>query len=275
MKKRIIDKRKKEKFMMDDVYLNGQARICGWQATLVYVSLCRHASKDQESFPSIKLMANELAVSPETIRKGVENLQKYNVIKVERKKTKFGDWASNTYILLDKSEWKEIGVLADTNHGTGSQPVGVLADVGTKETHKQGNTYKETHISSDVDFDTFWKAYPKHVGKKEAKRRFLKLNKALLQVMLQAIDKQKQTDQWRKNNGQFVPNPATWLNQERWEDEVPEKTLDEIAQDMIRECVEKYGYDQGHNTAFFRFMNKYFPDNDQGINRFIGKVFDI
>jgi len=27
-------------------------------------------------------------------------------------------------------------------------------------------------------------------------------------------------DQWRKDNGQFIPNPATWLNQRRWEDEL-------------------------------------------------------
>ena len=37
--------------------------------------------------------------------------------------------------------------------------------------------------------------------------------------MLQAIDRQKQTTAWRKNNGQFIPHPATWLNNRQWEDE--------------------------------------------------------
>ena len=104
-KKRIIDQRKKEKFMMDDAYLNGQARLCGWQATLAYSSLCRHANKSQECFPSIKLMAEELAVNRKTILKGLYNLEKYNVIKVKKQRTKDGRWLNNTYILLDKSEW--------------------------------------------------------------------------------------------------------------------------------------------------------------------------
>ena len=39
--------------------------------------------------------------------------------------------------------------------------------------------------------------------------------------MLSAIAKHKNTDQWKKDNGQFIPNPASWLNARRWEDEMP------------------------------------------------------
>ena len=38
--------------------------------------------------------------------------------------------------------------------------------------------------------------------------------------MLNAIKIQKQSEQCQKDNGQFIPNPATWLNQKRWEDEI-------------------------------------------------------
>jgi hypothetical protein len=38
--------------------------------------------------------------------------------------------------------------------------------------------------------------------------------------MLSAIAKQKNTDQWKKDNGQYIPAPATWLNQGRWQDEI-------------------------------------------------------
>ena len=106
--RRIIDKRRKEKFLMDDLYLNGQARICGWQATLVYVSLCRHANKDQESFPSIKLLSEELAVSRPTIIKGLERLELANIIKIEKVRNKKGVWKNNVYVLQDKSVWEKI-----------------------------------------------------------------------------------------------------------------------------------------------------------------------
>ena len=71
-------------------------------------------------------------------------------------------------------------------------------------------------------FDEFWKAYPRRVGKDAARRAFAKRkpDRGLLDDMLTAIDQQKQTEQWRKNRGQFIPFPATWLNRGSWEDEV-------------------------------------------------------
>lgn len=38
-----------------------------------------------------------------------------------------------------------------------------------------------------------------------------------------AVERQKCSDQWTQNNGQFIPHPATWLNQGRWDDELPVK----------------------------------------------------
>jgi len=37
--------------------------------------------------------------------------------------------------------------------------------------------------------------------------------------VLTAIDMQKHSEQWRKESGKYIPNPAIWLNQKRWEDE--------------------------------------------------------
>lgn len=74
-------------------------------------------------------------------------------------------------------------------------------------------------ISND-GFATFWCAYPKKVGKGAAEKAWKQL-KPDLQTVLQAIERALPTEQWRKNGGQFIPNPATWLNQRRWEDELP------------------------------------------------------
>lgn len=70
-------------------------------------------------------------------------------------------------------------------------------------------------------FEQFWKLYPKKVGKGDARKKFLKLkpNQKLFDQILSAVEAAKKTEQWTKNNGQFVPNPATWLNQSRWEDD--------------------------------------------------------
>lgn len=74
----------------------------------------------------------------------------------------------------------------------------------------------------DVRFETFWKAYPKRVGKDAARKAFdkRKPDEAMLNSMLSAIQSQSLTLDWQKDGGQFIPHPATWLNQGRWQDEL-------------------------------------------------------
>lgn len=70
-------------------------------------------------------------------------------------------------------------------------------------------------------FETFWKVYPKKIGKGAAEKAFKKHRPGndLLQKMLISLDAQSKSLQWTRDSGQYIPNPATWLNQRRWEDE--------------------------------------------------------
>lgn len=74
-------------------------------------------------------------------------------------------------------------------------------------------------------FDKFWEAYPKKVSKGHAEKTWgrIRPSQALVDEMLQAIAVAKESKAWKKNNGEFIPNPATWLNGKRWQDEFPEK----------------------------------------------------
>lgn len=67
----------------------------------------------------------------------------------------------------------------------------------------------------------FWEAYPKKSGKGAAEKSFKKIkpNKELFEKMMNALETAKVCKQWKADNGQFIPYPATWLNQKRWEDE--------------------------------------------------------
>ena len=78
---------------------------------------------------------------------------------------------------------------------------------------------KEKAASLDRAFDKFWAVYPRHTAKQDAKKAFLKVSPddALLNTMLTAVQKQKQTEQW--SDPRYIPHPATWLNGRRWEDE--------------------------------------------------------
>ena len=71
------------------------------------------------------------------------------------------------------------------------------------------------------DFEIFWNEYPKKVGKKDAKKSFDKaLKSTKAETMIRAVIAQKESGQWLRDNGRYIPNPATWLNQGRWDDAI-------------------------------------------------------
>lgn len=70
-------------------------------------------------------------------------------------------------------------------------------------------------------FDAFWEQYPRKVGKGDARKSWdkLELTEDLSDRIFHALQKQKTWEQWQRDGGRFIPHPATWLNQQRWEDE--------------------------------------------------------
>lgn len=95
----------------------------------------------------------------------------------------------------------------------------IKQDTKNKVIKKQN---KELNELQEKQFDKFWQAYPKKVSKKEAQKSWKKINPSLelFEKILKALEMVKQTEQWEKDNGKFIPYPATWLNQERWTDEI-------------------------------------------------------
>ena len=149
MPDKVRDLRIKEKFMVDDAYLNGYARVCGIYATGVYLALCRHCSKNQLSFPGIDLISEKLSISRPSVIRAIAMLEKYNIIKVTRGKDKQGRQKSNVYILLDKSIWKPARV-NDRHPGPG-QPqnkTGLTSEQNrvNEVDCKVKATIKDTHI---------------------------------------------------------------------------------------------------------------------------------
>jgi hypothetical protein len=86
-----------------------------------------------------------------------------------------------------------------------------------------------------VHFERFWEIYPKKVNKKgcEAKWKSLKLD-SKIDLIIDKLKKQCLSKQWIEG---FIPNPLTYLNQERWEDETPEDYTKTISQKTIDTCT--------------------------------------
>lgn len=84
-------------------------------------------------------------------------------------------------------------------------------------------------------FDKFWKAYPRKVSKGNAEKWFLKNkpSEELVNTMIEKINLLKNTEQWQKRNGIFIPYPLTWLNAKGWEDEINQNNVIESDEDEI------------------------------------------
>lgn len=72
------------------------------------------------------------------------------------------------------------------------------------------------------NFELFWSAYPNKKSKKTAFEKFKRIDfkKTSFESIMISLEKQKQSDDWTKNGGQYVPMPQTWIFNERWTDEI-------------------------------------------------------
>ena len=85
--------------------------------------------------------------------------------------------------------------------------------------YNTSNIYSAKFDKNDA-FKRFWSVYPRHTNKKKAFDVFVKkcTDETVLQKMLSAVVDYKETEQWQ--NERFIPHASTWLNGERWEDEI-------------------------------------------------------
>ncbi len=82
--------------------------------------------------------------------------------------------------------------------------------------------YIKEKVYDENLFNLFWEAYPKKKSKGDAEKWFKKNrpSEELVHLMIDKLACLKNTNSWRKDGGQYIPYPATWLNAKGWEDEV-------------------------------------------------------
>lgn len=92
----------------------------------------------------------------------------------------------------------------------------------SKRTQNTTEPRQEAQREADRLFECFWTAFPKKRSKDEARKAWDKRRptEALLNAIVTAITEQSQSDDWRKENGRYIPYPATWLNRGQWTDSV-------------------------------------------------------
>lgn len=103
-------------------------------------------------------------------------------------------------------------------------------------------TTKIAPVSYSKEFQEFWEAWPAgHKTGKDAARLAFDRAKArsgldgkFVQTVLSAIEKQKHSRKWQEG---YIKNPATWLNQGCWNDEVEDASQ---ARDSVDQAIDRW-----------------------------------
>lgn len=151
-------------------------------------------------------------------------------VAVENELEKIKDPSFKEYLLrlldgeeIDKSIYPIDRVMGENSNSEYPIDTNVIVNVNdTVSVNSNSLTVKETKrtrkkYEDTPEFITFWEAYPVHANKVGARQEFAKID-APLEVLLESIDMWKRTDQWKKDGGQYIPYPAKWLKERRWED---------------------------------------------------------
>jgi len=106
--------------------------------------------------------------------------------------------------------------------GPGLAGLDVQRNRSVKKTVSKTITNAHERALDDL-FNEFWKAYPRKVARGAAWKAFAKRkpDRAMLAKFLAAIEEQRRSEGWQRDGGRYIPHPATWLNDERWADELP------------------------------------------------------
>lgn len=111
------------------------------------------------------------------------------------------------------------------------------------KTEDRGQSKTTTALSKKT-FVEFWEIYPRKASRPKALKQWLKIPKANLEKIMQAVRIQSTSEGWTKEGGKYIPYPAKWLVEEQWNNDVaptahPTREVDESELDGLMAEVEK------------------------------------
>ena len=131
------------------------------------------------------------------------------------------DWKENNYLRSDRytpSKYLQIykQELALLSSGFTNEQIGIPDGYQRDTQVRLGKDRIDNNIYT-ADFLEFWNNYPKKIKKKDSalKWRSKSLSNVLPDI-LTFIENASKTDRWKKG---YIPDPLTFLNQERWNDD--------------------------------------------------------
>lgn len=197
-----------------------------------------------QAVSSIRQIATDTGLTVKQVRTAINHLKETQEV-AQSPCGKFSVFTVNNYNDYQCTGTDEGKQRAQKGHSEGTDP-------NIKKNKEVKNT-PHTPQGADADFpsfDRFWAAYPKKVGKADARKKFKKLvpDESTLSAILSSLEYLKTTDQWQRENGKYIQNPSTWLNQKRWQDEASKPPTTVRSTDNLRPVFDReYTFEERMN----------------------------
>lgn len=162
--------------------------------------------------------------SVDTVKRALKSLQSQGIVFVEQLAKSRHDHTNHYAINYESSALIDQGNLHQSDQGNLHQSEGASCIDLTKTTTETTQEITKPTGSEGLEegFAQFWSRYPKKVQRKDALKAWTKLKPSadLFAQIMTALGNQMASHDWLKENGRYIPNGATWINGERWLDEV-------------------------------------------------------
>lgn len=201
---------------------------------LMLLAIADFADDNGNAHPAVTTLASKCRMTPRNANLILANLKKSGELSIRLNE---GPKGTNRYLiqlpppeaLFTPEAHFTLKATSPTPEAGFPKPLKPASDEPSVN-HKEPSTVRiaqktrsAMRTSGDVssEFAAFWNSYPRKVDKVRASKAWAKLNPGpqVVVALMAGLERAKQSEQWNRDGGKYVPHPKTWLNGRRWEDE--------------------------------------------------------
>lgn len=211
-----------------------QAKVGNPLRKLVLIKMADNANDEGECWPSYQHIADQCEIGRSTVRKHIKELEKQGFLRITNRKGVLGN-SSNLYVLtFDKPIAQNSTGVAPDSTGVAPDSIPPVAPDSTRTSHsfEPVNEPSATAAANGMDvgkaFEVFWDSGISKKNKKQALRSFtayVKRNKVCPNEFAEKLAQDVKARKAAQQLGFNQMHPTTYLNNERWEDELDTSNL--------------------------------------------------
>jgi hypothetical protein len=219
------------------------------QAVRLYCVLRRYADQAGRCYPSRKRIAERMNVSSATVDRAAQELVGIGALHIrQRYNPDTNEHTSNEYLVLSTPRLTSgAGVITDDETYPADEETGLLtrdeltrANINESQEPEKTLAYASVSDRLPAEFADFWLRYPRKIGKGAAVKRWARLSADQRANAIRTLPDHAAHWKRQRVETQFIPHPATWLSQGRWDDDLSTEASGPSMPTAVERAAELY-----------------------------------